>query len=401
MAEKKQITFNDLNKFMSKTSKYGGLVSDGTISTITDYISTGNYMLNACLTGSIFKGVPNNRSTSLSGDPSTGKTFLMLNICREAQKQGYSVIWFDSENAVDFEQFVNFGINTKEVRYEPVQTIQEFRTKMTSMLDYLIEEKDKGAEIPKLLVCLDSAGNLPTAKEIEDAKSNSDKSDMTRAKLMRSIFRICMAKLGILNSTLIFTNHVYDSQDMFGGKIQSGGKGSVYGASIILNLSKGKLKEEGNVQTGIRVFAMPNKNRFCIPTPIEFNISYIRGMNPYIGLEKYVSWENCGADRGKFITEKEYEKMKDAEKNACKKVTCADGTVKYFLRSDSGRYICTDSGEAFGIKELWSDKVFTDERLHRIDEIIKKELAYSKSSDEELEELVDDADDDDEDLTEE
>ena len=27
-------------------------------------------------------------------------------------------------------------------------------------------------------------------------------------------------------------------------------------------------------------------------------------MNPYVGLESYISWERCGIDRGKFIDEK-------------------------------------------------------------------------------------------------
>ena len=61
-------SFNDLNKEMSKNSKWGGLMSDGAgVSEITDYIPTGNYICNACLTGSVFGGAPNNRILCLSG----------------------------------------------------------------------------------------------------------------------------------------------------------------------------------------------------------------------------------------------------------------------------------------------------------------------------------------------
>lgn len=57
-----------LNKVMSKVNKFGGVVADGNgVSEITEYISTGNYMLNAACTGSIFKGVPNNRSFCVAG----------------------------------------------------------------------------------------------------------------------------------------------------------------------------------------------------------------------------------------------------------------------------------------------------------------------------------------------
>ena len=388
MSEKKQISFTEVNKLMSQTSKYGGVASEGTVSRITDYISTGNYMLNACMTGSIFKGIPANRATCLSGDSSTGKSFLLLNMCREAIKRGYYVLYYDSEFTIDDEQMKSFGIDTAKVRYEPIETVQEFKSSVVSILDAMIAEKERGNEVPKFFVALDSLGNLATQKEIDDAKTQSDKADMTRAKLIRSTFRMCLTKLGKLDSAFVFTNHVYQSQDMFGGTIQSGGKGLVYGASVILNLSKGKLKEEGNIQTGVRVFAVPQKNRFCVPTPIEFNISYIKGMNPYVGLEKYVSWENCGIGRGKFITDKDYEKLKDADKSKCKEVICQDGTIKYFLQSDSGRNICTDDGNTFGLRELWTPAVFTEERLLRIDEVISAQLSYSQFGEEELEDVL-------------
>ena len=66
--QKGEFSFYDLNKEMSKNSKWGGLMSDGAgVSEITDYIPTGNYICNACLTGSVFGGAPNNRILCLSG----------------------------------------------------------------------------------------------------------------------------------------------------------------------------------------------------------------------------------------------------------------------------------------------------------------------------------------------
>ena len=63
-----EFSFSDLNKEMSKNSKWGGLMSDGAgVSAITDYIPVGNWACNACLTGSSFGGIPNNRSSGSSG----------------------------------------------------------------------------------------------------------------------------------------------------------------------------------------------------------------------------------------------------------------------------------------------------------------------------------------------
>ena len=62
-------SISDLNKAISKNSKFGALLSEGGgTSSITEYIHTGNYILNACMSGSLLKGIPNNRSVCLSGE---------------------------------------------------------------------------------------------------------------------------------------------------------------------------------------------------------------------------------------------------------------------------------------------------------------------------------------------
>lgn len=207
--EEKEFSFSDLNKAMSKVSAYGDTMDNSDISTIDEYLNTGNYMLNAALVGDIFKGYPNNRSTALVGPSGTGKTYLIMNACKQAQDQGYYIVYYDSENAVDKTLLNKFKIDLTKFRYEPVNTVQEFRSNITAMLDTLIENKEKGFKIPKIMVCLDSAGNLATQKEIEDAKSKEDKADMTRAKLLKSTFRILMTKMALCHVNFIFSNHSY------------------------------------------------------------------------------------------------------------------------------------------------------------------------------------------------
>ena len=370
-------SFSDLNKEMSKNSKWGGLMSDGAgVSEITDYIPTGNYICNASLTGSIFKGAPNNRILCLSGESGTGKTYLLMNMAREAQKKGHYVVWYDSENAIELSQLVQFGVDPEKFRYEPVGTVQDFKTSITQTLDLLIEQKEAGNQIPSIFFVLDSVGNLATQKEIDDAKAASDKADMTRAKNIRAIFRIVAHKMCIVGATFAFSNHIYMSNDLFSQRIQSGGKGLVYGASIILNLSKAKLKEgSDNLQTGIVVTAEPDKNRFCKPVKVKFYISYVNGMNPYVGLEEYISFERCGIQKGKFITEKEYNKSPNSEYIRVEK---KDGEVVYFVPSETSRNYCLDNGETIAQKDLFTSKAFTKERLERLDEYIQSEFKYAE-----------------------
>ena len=306
-----------------------------------------------------------------------GKTYLLLNIAREAQKKDIFVIWYDSENAIERSQLTQFGVDPSKFRYEPVGTVQEFKTNITQTVDLLIEKKEQGMNIPKVLFILDSVGNLATQKEIDDAKSGNDKSDMTRAKQIRSIFRILMQKMGIIGGTFAFSNHVYAATDSYvPTNIQSGGKGLVYGASIILNLSKAKLKEgSDNTQTGIIVTAQPEKNRFCKPVKVKFYISYVNGMNPYVGLEEYISFERCGIQRGKFISEKDYLKSPNEDYIRCEN----NGVVQYFVPSETARGYCLDDGTTIPLNQIFTSKAFSKERLERLDEYIKSEFKYAES----------------------
>ena len=125
---------------------------------------------------------------------------------------GYSVIFYDSEAAVDRELMKKFGIDTTKVNYQPVNTVQDFRQSVTTITAKMQEVKRAGGQTPKVMIILDSAGNLATNKEIDDAKTGSEKSDMTRAKILKSIFRIIMTPLADLKIPFIFTNHTYQTQ---------------------------------------------------------------------------------------------------------------------------------------------------------------------------------------------
>ena len=386
----KEFSFADLNKEMSKISEYGETLDKSTISEIDHYIPTGNFHLNACLTGSLFGGYPNNRAVALAGPSGTGKTYLILNAIKQAQKQGYSIVFYDSENAVDKSLVEKFGIDPKTFRYEPCNTVQEFRSSVTAITDVLIEQKKKGIKLPKIMVVLDSAGNLATQKEIDDAKTGSSKADMTRAKLLKSTFRIIMTQFGICKIPFLFTNHTYQTQDLFSRQVGGGGTGPEYAASIILFLGKAKLKE-GIEQTGIIVTAKPNKNRFAKPTPIKFHISFNKGMNPYVGLEEYIGWDICGIERGRFITEGAFNKLTDPGKADCRIHSFTKDKKEvtvYFQPSPTARKICVKHlNDAVDLNQLYTPQVLTEDVLKLIEPIVAAKFTYGDEL--EQEELAD------------
>ena len=224
---KKQYSFDDINKELAELNPLGSVMDQSTFSEVTEWIDTGNYNLNACVSGSLFGGWPNNRSCSVAGPSGTGKTYLILNSVKEAIDMGYSVIFYDSEAAVDKTLMEKFGIDTTKVNYQPINTVQEFRTSVTTITGKMQEIKRSGGKTPKVMIILDSAGNLATAKEIEDARSGSEKSDMTRSKVLKSIFRIIMTPLADLKIPFIFTNHTYQTQSFISQQVAGGGTGPV------------------------------------------------------------------------------------------------------------------------------------------------------------------------------
>jgi RecA/RadA recombinase len=408
----KQFSFDELDGVMSKVDSLGSVMTKNNYSKIDEWIGTGNYLLNAQISGSIFKGIPNSRSIVFSGVSGCGKTFMILNALREAQAMGYYAIYGDSEAAVDEELMVKFNIDPTRVRYQPLKTVIQTRHFIANLCQQLREKRDKGFEVPKIMMIIDSLGNLATEKETADALSGSDKRDMTKQQNLKSMFRIITTDLAELKIPLLVTNHVYASiGGYFPSNVQSGGTGAIYNASIILEFTKAGLKDgdaeaadAGQAKTGLIITSKVVKNRFVKPIPIKFHLSFYKGMNPYVGLENYVSWETCGIGRGKLIEEiLEEPQWEDAAKTVPKMYR---GKQKV-ERTKTGEYIFErdDKANTFAIKHLgktikgsaiFCAEVFTREVLEEVDKVIGPIFHFPKtvSDVEELEAMMDEDDDD-------
>ena len=364
MAKKKEFSFDDINSELANLNPLGSVMEQSNFSEVTEWIDTGNYHLNACISGSLFGGWPNNRSCSVAGPSGTGKTFLVLNSIKRAIDMGYSIIYYDSEAAVDKSTMTKFGIDTTKVNYQPVNTVQEFRQSVTTITRRMQEAKRDGADIPKVMIILDSAGNLATQKEIDDAVSGNEKADMTRSKILKSIFRIIMTPMADLKIPFIFTNHTYQTQDFISRQVAGGGTGPEYAASIVLFLNKAQLKDSSGDKAGIIVTAKPNKNRFAKPQNIKFHLHYTEGMNRFVGLENYIDWENIGITKG--VIEKGEKVPKKSARN----------------------WICKHLDETVPNSEFFTEKVFTQEILQKIDEKIHDLFNYSTNTEIDVDELI-------------
>ncbi len=381
--------FNDnLEKTVKKRVKLRGF------SDITEYINSGNYLLNAQLSGSLLGGFPNARSVGLGGDSGAGKTFLCLNGIKNAQDLNYAVFYIDTEGALDQNDFENFGINMDLLKYLRIGVISEVKFFINDIIK--MAEENPGL---KMMIVVDSLTHLETNKEVDDRNKGSNAQDMgLRAKELRALFKSFTLDLSNLKIPLIYTSHTYSSQDQYTPKQISGGGGPLYSASIVALLSKGRLhndnditsSDSGKTRTGVIVRSKIDKNRLAKPEDIEFHISFHKGMNPYVGLQDYISWEGCGIARGNKLTEKEFSKLKGADSEKCEKFE-VDGETFYFLPKDGARnYVNKWNGELIPWREVFTDKVFTSKVLEELDKnVIQPKFKYSSLAEIEEDELND------------
>ena len=293
-----QSFFKDIVKEID--NDYAGLLSDGSIGDIGGYIDSGSYIFNALVSGSVYGGIPSNKVTAIAGESSTGKTFFCLGMVQSflANDPDAGVIYFESESAISKQMIEERGIDSQRMMLVPVTTVQEFRTQAIKILDKYLEQKAEDRK--PLMFVLDSLGMLSTSKELADSADGKDTRDMTRAQVVKAIFRVLTLKLGKANVPMVVTNHTYDVVGAYvPTKEMGGGSGLKYAASTIIYLSKSKEKD-GKEVVGNIIKAKAAKSRLTKENSlVETRLFYdARGLDKYYGLlelgEKYGVFERKG-----------------------------------------------------------------------------------------------------------
>ena len=270
-------------------NEYASKVVDGMLGNVNEYIDTGSYILNALLSGSLYKGLPTNKITAFAGESATGKTFFLLGICKQFLSDNPSggVFYFESESALTPEMIVEREIDTTRFIQLPVATIQQFAHQASNCVDLHIEKGDR-----PLLLCLDSLGMLSTTKEVGDVSEGVDKVDMTKARIVKGAFRVLTLKLAKAGIPLLVTNHTYKQVGtMFPQDVMGGGSGLQYAASNIVFLSRRKEKVGTDV-IGNVIHCKNFKSRLTKENKkVDVLLTYDQGLNRYYGLldlaEKY------------------------------------------------------------------------------------------------------------------
>lgn len=271
---------NALLERFKKTSslKFTQELDDSDVLVNPEFTDTHIPALNVLFSGRLDGGFTSGVSV-FQGESKTGKTVWSL-VCAKAYMDKYPdsvLLYYDSELGASKRYFSSLGIETSRVLHIPVTTVEELKIDLVKQLE--------GIELgDHVIIVLDSLGNLASRKEINDAMTDKDTADMSRAKSVKSLFRMIGCKLGLKRIPMIVVNHTYSTMEMFSKEVGSSGRGLVYVSQNIYTITKSQEKKGTDV-IGYNFNLNVTKSRFSREkTRIPITMTFDGGIKKWSGL---------------------------------------------------------------------------------------------------------------------
>ena len=269
-------TLDKLKK--NSTVKETEILSNSKFLNNKDLIQTTVPALNVALSGKLDGGLTSGL-TVFAGPSKHFKTaFAMLLSKSYLDKYDDGVVLFyDSEFGAPQGYFDSFGIDTDRVIHTPVTDIEQLKHDVMSQLQG-IERGDR------VIIIVDSVGNLASRKEVEDAIDGKSVADMTRAKQMKSLFRMVTPHLTIKDIPAVVVNHTYKEIGLFPKDVVSGGTGVYYSADNIFIIGR-QQEKEGKEVVGYNFIINVEKSRFVREkSRIPIEVTWEGGISKWSGL---------------------------------------------------------------------------------------------------------------------
>ena len=243
-----------------------------------DMIPTPVPMINVALSGSVDGGITPGL-TMLAGPSKhfkTGFALLMASSFLRKYKDGI-VLFYDSEFGTPQSYFSTFNIPFDSVVHTPITDIEELKFDIMAQM----KELDRNDHV---MIIIDSIGNLASKKEVEDALDGKSVADMSRAKQLKSLFRMITPHLSLKDIPMIVINHTYKEIGLYPKDIVGGGTGSYYGSDNIWILGRQQEKDADGI-SGYHFVINVEKSRYVKEkSKIPITVSYDGGINRWSGL---------------------------------------------------------------------------------------------------------------------
>jgi len=182
-----------------------------------DMITTSVPMVNVALSGRVEGGLTPGL-TVLAGPSKHFKSAFSLLMAAAYMKQypDSVLLFYDSEFGTPQTYFESFGIDMERVIHTPITDIEELKFDIMKQLNEITRNE-------KVVMVIDSVGNLASKKEVEDAANEKSVADMSRAKSLKSLFRMVTPHLTLKDIPLLVVNHTYKEIGLYPKDIVGGG----------------------------------------------------------------------------------------------------------------------------------------------------------------------------------
>lgn len=235
-------------------------------------------MMNVALSGRLDGGLASGL-TVLAGPSKHFKTSFALKMASaylDSDPEAM-MLFYDSEFGSPQSYFENFGIDTSRVLHTPITNVEELKFDLINQLEEIGKDD-------KVIIVIDSIGNLASKKELEDAINEKSVADMSRAKALKGLFRMSTPYLTMRNIPLLAINHTYKEIGLFPKDIVGGGTGIYYSADNIWIIGR-RQNKKGTEVTGYDFIINVEKSRFVKEkSKIPISVSWDGGIERYSGL---------------------------------------------------------------------------------------------------------------------
>lgn len=259
-----------LDKIRKNTTiKETAILSESKFFNSKDMIQTSVPMINVALSGRLDGGLSPGL-TVFAGPSKHFKTAFALLLAKSYMEkyEDAVILFYDSEFGSPQSYFDNFGIDTKRVVHTPITDIEQLKHDSMAQLSNF----ERGDHV---IIIVDSVGNLASRKEVEDAIDGKSVADMSRAKQLKSLFRMVTPHLTMKDIPMVVVNHTYKEIGLYPRDIVSGGTGVYYSADNIYIIGRQQDKD-GSELIGYSFIINVEKSRYVrekskIPIEVTFN----------------------------------------------------------------------------------------------------------------------------------
>lgn len=268
-----------LDKIKKNTSiKEAAILSKSKFFTDKDMIPTSVPIINVALSGDLNGGLT--PGLTMWAGPSkhfkSAFSLLMAKSYLDKYKDS-ALLFYDSEFGTPRSYFDSFKIDMDRVLHVPITDIEQLKFDIMNQITNL-ERGDR------LIIVIDSIGNLASKKEVEDALEQKSAADMTRAKQMKSLFRMVTPHLTLKDIPMIVVNHTYKEIGLYPKDIVGGGTGSYYSADNIFIIGR-QQEKEGTEVVGYNFIINVEKSRYVKEkSKIPVTVSFDGGISKWSGL---------------------------------------------------------------------------------------------------------------------